>query len=114
MRIGEICFVNKNYILDGELAFAKNEEVRVEDIDADPLSPGRKYVVQSAALGKRFRLSGGDLVRKYCPECGTQLEQLSDKCTECRWAVPGKEHLARHKQRPIPPGGYGGGIGPLG
>ena len=100
-KIGEVCALRNSYMLDGELIFRKDEEVRIEDIDPDPLSPGSKYVVRSVN-GDCFRLSGLQLKRNYCPECGAMLTTGSTRCSKCYKIIPGREDLSRPKRGPGP------------
>ncbi|MBU4392840.1 MAG: hypothetical protein KJ907_03585 [Actinobacteria bacterium] len=107
LTVGEICFIQKDYLLDGEIIFSKEEEVKIEDLDPDPRAPGRKYVVRSKTSGSRFRLSGHDLKRRYCPECGALLT-ISNKCPGCTWVIVG--NLSQRRSGPGPPRINGGGI----
>jgi len=91
LMVGEMCLVQNDSMLDGKLVFTREEEVKIEDIAPDPDAPGLKYVVRSKTSGSRFRLSGHDLKRKSCPNCGALLVSIGNKCPECTWVVPEKE-----------------------
>ena len=108
--VGEICFMQKDYLLDGELVFSREEEVKIEDIDPDPKAPGLKYVVRSKMSGSRFRLSGRDLKRKFCPKCGALLISMGNRCPECTWVVPGKEDFFGRRAGTGPPRSSGSGV----
>lgn len=109
LRAGEICLLQNDYLLDGKLIFSREEEVKIEDVDPDPEAPGLKYVVRSKTSGSRFRLSGRDLKRKFCPECGALLLSLGNQCPECIWIVPGKEDLLTPWKGSGPPRSHGSG-----
>ncbi len=110
LRAGDICLMQNDYLLDGKLIFSREEEVKIEDVDPDPKAPGLKYVVRSKTSGSRFRLSGRDLKRKFCPECGALLISLGNNCPECIWVVPGKEDLFGRKTVPGSPRSHGSGV----
>jgi hypothetical protein len=53
--------IKRDIVIGGQLAFLSGEQVRIEGESPDPERPQYKYVVLSAALNKRFRLSDNDL-----------------------------------------------------
>jgi len=85
---GDRCRVTRDYLEEGELAFKKGALVVIEDISPDRLRPGAKYVVFSARLGRRTRLSGRDLERIFCKECGAELVGEENRCPVCGWVSP--------------------------
>lgn len=95
MKPGEICSMQRQFLVDGKVAFKMGEEVKIEAIDPDPQRPGFKYLVFSKELGQKVRLRGVDLEHKYCPECNYKLMPGSFKCERCEWVIPGQEQRAR-------------------
>lgn len=94
LKQGDVCIIQRQYAEGDEVIFRKGDEVKVELISPDPERPGFKYVVASPTLGKKYRLRGADLERKFCPKCGAPLDFKLFKCPKCSWIVPGKEDLA--------------------
>jgi hypothetical protein len=99
LKPGTICKTARNISVDGELAFRRGEEVTVEAIDPDPKAPGLKYVVSSPATGKKVKVRGVDLDRKFCDKCGHELDSTMFECQRCGWVVPGRE--PEHDQREL-------------
>ncbi len=58
VRIG---VVRHDIIVGGNLAFKKDEWVRIEGERPDPVRPEFRYIALSRPLGRRFLLSDGDL-----------------------------------------------------
>lgn len=54
--------IQRDVVVGGAVAFRKGEIVQVEGVNPDTASPANRYVVQSAALGKKFLLSDQDLM----------------------------------------------------
>jgi len=102
---GEECIIDPVVVVDGSVAFEKGELVTIVDINADPQSPGYKYVVECERLGRPIRLRGVDLCRNWCPECHALLQPPCTKCDSCNWesierprppAKPGRNVLTDH------------------
>jgi len=55
--------IQRNVVVGGAVAFQKGEIVQVEGVQPDAANPANRYIVQSAALGKKFLLSDQDLMR---------------------------------------------------
>lgn len=53
--------ISRDILVEGQVAFSRNEKVTVELIAPNPGRPEYKYVVLSQKLGKRFQLSDADI-----------------------------------------------------
>jgi len=102
---GEECIIDRPVVIEGSPAFDKGDLVKIVEINADPQSPGYKYVVECERLGRTIRLRGVDLRRNWCPQCHSLLQPPGTKCDSCQWesldrerppAKPGKSLLTDH------------------
>lgn len=59
---GSRCFITRQIVVEGMVAFESGEQVVVESIQANAQMPDNKYVVYSPKMQKRFLLSDADLV----------------------------------------------------
>ncbi len=96
---GEKCKLKSVFSVGDQCAFTRGAQVVIEAIDPDPDSPGWKYVVFSARLGKHIRLRGADLQRISCKNCGADLDPTHFKCRTCGWVVPERQSDALASER---------------
>lgn len=53
--------ITRDIFIGGGIAFSAGEEITVESVEPDPQRPEYRYVVNSATLAKRLRLSDNDI-----------------------------------------------------
>jgi len=94
LQAGDICTVQRQFKVDGQMAFNMGDEVKIDAISVDAERPGFKYMAFSKPLNKYVRLRGVDLELKYCPHCNSELDPTDWKCVVCGWVLPGREQEA--------------------
>ena len=63
----EFATIDHDVMIGDQQAFAKGEQVQIEQVNPDPNRPDHKYVVLSKSLNKHFRLSDKDLTQPPPP-----------------------------------------------